>query len=292
VKSPSTNTTGIYYMLVAIFCLGTMDAFAKLLVKERFEPEQILALRSWLILAALLVFYTLRRRLGQLSTQRPLAQIGRGVLGFFAPYCFFKSLQTLPLADATVIFFSSTFMITLLSSLALGEQVGPKRWAAVVLGFIGVLVAIEPTGEGDWISYGYCLLGSLSYAVLFIAGRWLSKTETVISLVFFFNLSLAVFATGLASSQWIPLQTSDYAPLLLFTLLAMVGHICITQAFSRADAALIAPLEYTALIWAVLWGYVIWGDVPSTRVWLGSGIIIGCALFVLYRQQLKPAKRS
>ena len=280
----NSHLQGVVYMLVAIFALATMDAVAKYLVDGRYDPVQILAMRGWIIMMLMLVYYSSRKRLYKLKPTKPIPQLARGVVGFLAPYFFFKSLQTLPLADATVIFFSSTFMITALSALVLKEKVGLHRWSAVVVGFIGVLIAMSPEGGGDSMSYIYCLLGSLSYSILFISGRWLSRTESVDSLVFGFNLCLTVVATAFTPWVYQSIPFADFWPIIAFSALALVGHFFITHAFSLADAAVIAPLEYTALIWAVLWGYLIWADVPNQHVILGAGIIIGCALFVVYRE--------
>ena len=280
-------------MLFAMFSLATMDALAKHLVTDKYDPIQILAMRGWIIMIAMLIYYASRKKLRQLKMVKPLSQLARGVFGFMAPFFFFKALQTLPLADATVIFFSSTFMITALSGPLLKEKVGVYRWAAVLVGFGGVVIAMDPQGDGKLLSYVYCLIGSFSYAILFISGRWLARTETVDSLVFGFNLALVVFATSLSPWVWVSVQVSDLWAILLFSLLGLLGHFCITHAFSKSDAALIAPLEYTALLWAVLWGYLIWGDIPNQQVALGSAIIIGCALFVVFREsRAARAKKS
>ncbi|MFT5707013.1 MAG: drug/metabolite transporter (DMT)-like permease [Oceanospirillaceae bacterium] len=290
----NANLSGIIYMLVAMFSLATMDALAKYLVKDSYDPIQILAMRSWIILAAMLVYYITRRKLHKLYPTKPLAQLARGLFGFLAPYCFFKSLQTLPLADATVIFFSSTFMITALSGPLLKEKVGLYRWSAVVLGFVGVLIAMDAQGDGALTSYAYCLAGSFSYSILFISGRWLARTESVDSLVFFFNFCMVIIATSLTPMVWNTVAVADYGTILLFSAFALVGHFCVTNAFSRANVAVIAPLEYTALIWAALWGYLIWAEIPGTRVMIGGAVIISCALFVVYREthNARKARRA
>jgi drug/metabolite transporter (DMT)-like permease len=282
--SSSSMLSGIMYMLLAMFALATMDALAKHLVQDRFDPIQILAMRGWIILVVMLTFYASRSKLRKLKPTKPMHQLARGVFGFLAPYCFFKSLQVLPLADATVIFFSSTFMITALSGPFLKETVGIYRWSAVIMGFIGVIIAMDPQGGGEIESYLYCLAGSFSYAILFISGRWLSRTESVDSLVFGFNFCLTLAATALAPSIWVSVAISDLWAIALFSMLALIGHFFITHAFSQSDAAVIAPLEYTALIWAVLWGYLVWGDIPNQQVIIGALIIIGCALLVIYRE--------
>ncbi len=288
----SENLSGIIFMLVAMFSLATMDALAKYLVKDKYDPIQILAMRSWIILTVMLAYYAGRGKLHKLKMSKPIAQLARGLFGFLAPYCFFKSLQTLPLADATVIFFSSTFMITALSGPLLKEKVGLFRWTAVIIGFIGVIIAMEPQGDGNIESYLYCLGGSFSYSILFISGRWLARTESVDSLVFSFNFSMVIVASCLTPMVWNAVPSADFGPIILFAGLALLGHYCVTSAFSHSDVALIAPLEYTALIWAVLWGFLIWGDIPGVQVVIGGTIIIGCALFVVYREAMQSKKKA
>ena len=278
------NLSGILFMLMAMLSFATMDAMAKYLVKDRYDPVQILAIRSVLILTVMLTYYIVRRQLHRIVPKKPIALAIRGAIGFVAPYCFFKSLQVLPLADATVIFFSSTLMITALSVPILKEPVGFYRWAAVILGFVGVLIAMDVQGSSSLVSYGYCLLGSFAYSLLFLSGRLLAKTETVDALVFSFNLSLLVIASLISPLIWVAVPSADLIPISIFAVLALVGHFCVTTAFSKANVAVIAPFEYTALIWAVLWGYLIWDDIPDARVIVGGAIIISCAIFIVLRE--------
>jgi len=206
------------------------------------------------------------------------------MFGFFAPYCFFTSLKTLPLADTSVVFFSGTFMITALSWPLLKEKVGVHRWAAVIIGFIGVIIAMKPQGDGQLIGYIYCLAGSFAYAILFISGRWLSKTESVVSLVFMFNFGLAIVSTLSVPLVWVPMSGELIMIVFLFSVLALSGHLCLTAAFSKAPVGVIAPFEYTALIWTVILGYFIWQDIPALNVVIGAVIIISCGLYVIYRE--------
>lgn len=271
-------------MVVGIFLLSVMDAVAKWLVKDTLDPLQLIAVRSWFVITVLFVYYSLKKRRTEITPTRPVEQGIRGLLGFLAPYCFFKSLQTLPLADATVIFFSGIFMITALSWPLLKEKVGVHRWSAVIAGFIGVLIAMNPQGGGHTIGYVYCLIGSLTYALLFISGRWLSKTESVISLVFSFNLGLAVICTLLVPLVWVPMTGNLLVIVFLFSMLALSGHICLTTAFSKAPVGVVSPFEYSGLIWTVLLGYLFWNEIPTFNVIIGAIIIVGCGLYVIYRE--------
>ena len=279
-------------MVAGIFLLSVMDAVAKWLVKDKLDPIQLITVRSWFVITVLFAYYTLKKRRIEITPNRPIAQGVRGLLGFLAPYCFFKSLQTLPLADATVIFFSGIFMITALSWPLLKEKVGLHRWSAVIVGFIGVLIAMNPRGGGQSIGYIYCLIGSLTYALLFISGRLLSKTESVISLVFTFNLGLGITCTLLVPLVWVPMTSSLLVVVFLFSMLALSGHICITTAFSKAPVGVIAPFEFSGLIWTVLLGYLIWSEIPANNVVVGATIIVICGLYVIYRESKLKQQNS
>ena len=271
-------------MVGGIFLLSIMDAIAKWLVEDALDPIQLLAVRSWFVITILFAYYSVKNRRVEITPTRPIAQGIRGLFGFLAPYCFFKSFQTLPLADATIIFFSGIFMITALSWPLLKEKVGVHRWSAIIVGFIGVVIAMNPEGGGQMIGYIYCLIASLTYALLFLSGRWLSKTESVISLVFSFNLGLAVVCTSLAIFVWVPMTASMLVIVFLFSMLAMSGHICLTTAFSKAPVSVVAPFEYTGLIWTVLLGYFFWNEIPASNVIIGAFIIVSCGLYVIYRE--------
>ena len=261
-----------------------MDAIAKWLVQDALNPIQLIAVRSWILVVVLLSYYLMTSQLEQIKPTRPVAQGIRGMFGFFATYFFFSSLKFLPLADAAVIFFSGTFMITVLSWPLLKERVGFHRWIAVIIGFVGVVVAMKPQGGGQMIGYVYCLIGSLAYALLFISGRWLSRTETVISLVFSFNLGLGVVCTLLVPLVWVPMTGELILFVFCFAVLALLGHVCLTYAFSKAPVGVIAPFEYTGLIWTAALGYLVWKDIPANNVILGAAIIVCCGLYVIYRE--------
>jgi drug/metabolite transporter (DMT)-like permease len=166
-SSLTTNVhLGIIAMLAGILLLSIMDAAAKLLVESGFNPIQIIALRSLLIVPAMLFVFALRGQLMLLKPTRRYWQALRGLTGFIAPFCFFLALRYLPLSDAVVVFFSSTFVTTMLSVLVLRERVGIHRWAAVAIGYVGVVVAMAPQGQGQLAGYLLVLASGLSYAFL------------------------------------------------------------------------------------------------------------------------------
>lgn len=281
------NLLGIGFMVGGLFLFALMDAVAKWLVGEDLSPIQIIAIRSWMIIAILLVWLALRKQLYLLKTDRPVAHGLRGAIGFVAPFFFFLALKRLPLADATVLFFSSTFILTAFSALVFKEHVGIHRWGAVVTGFGGVLIAMNPQGGGDLSAYLMVLCATFIYTMLFLSGKHLSLRDSVISLVFSLNLMMGVVATVLLPLVWIPVSSSLVAVLLLMALLAMSGHYALTTAFSKAQVSAIAPFEYSSLIWAALLGYLLWSDIPSSRLWIGAGIIIVSGLYLVHRESLR-----
>ncbi len=197
----NNNLYGICLMMLAVLLFAVMDAMAKWLLVEERPVAQILFFRSWVIVSLILLLLAVRGQLDQLKTRRPGFHLIRGMIGFLAPFCFFLALKSLPLADATVVFFSSSFILTAGSALFLREQVGVHRWSAVVVGFIGVVIAMNPSGDGDLNAYGLVLVSATIYAALFLTGKHLSRNDSVMLLVFSFNFGVGVVAT-LALPWW------------------------------------------------------------------------------------------
>lgn len=279
---------GVCIALLGIGTLSAMDAVAKLVVTGDLHLMQIMAMRSALVVGALLVVFRLRGRTDRLRPRRWRASVLRALSGVLAPICFFASLRYLPLTDATVVAYSSVFVITILSALLLGERVGPWRWSAIAVGYAGVVIALQPSGpDGDSnsaIGYSLVLVASVSYATLAIAGKKLGATESSASLVWVFNATVGVVALG-----WMPWvfrwpTALEWAGVLAFAGMALIGQLLLTDAYRRLDGSLVAPLEYTSLLWAVSLDLVIWGDRPGVRTLTGALVIIGASLFVVHRE--------
>jgi drug/metabolite transporter (DMT)-like permease len=234
----TNNLLGIALMMLSMLLFEVMDAVAKWLVSADMSAIQVIAVRSWMILIMIPLILAVRGELGELRVDRPKQHLLRGMLGFLAPFTFFSSLKTLPLADATVVFFSAAFFLTAASALVLKERVGLHRWSAVVIGFAGVVIAMDPRAD--------------------LLLPWV----------------------------WVPVNAEMLGMLLLMAVIALIAHFIFTLAFARADVSVLAPFEYTALVWATIIGYVIWLDFPSPRVWTGAVIIIGCGLYVIHRESL------
>ena len=275
---------GIFMMILGIGVLNLMDGVGKWLVMDGVEVMQILALRSVVIVPLLLLYYVSTNNLTALKPNRPKAQALRGIIGFIAPFAFFLGVGKLPLTSAVVVFFSSIFMTTILSIFILGERPGKHRWSAIVVGYVGVIIAMSPAWGGDASGYILVLISSIFYAFLFVSGRKLSETESVSSLVLSYNLGVGVVALVLLPWFWVPLNMDQLVLIVLLSLLAVTGHFCITHAFAVAEATLIAPFEYTSILWTVALDMLIWQVLPGRPTWIGAVIIIASGLYVIYRE--------
>ncbi len=272
-------------MLGGMLVLTGMDVVVKLVVQADYHPVQVLFIRGWVVLAIMLVILPFFGGLRALIPGRPIALVARGLIGFLAPFSFFTALKTVPLADATVVFFAAPILMTGLSPFVLKERVGLYRWAAVLVGFIGVLVAMQPSTMGGFDPLiGLVFLAMLTYSALGLMGRWLSDTETTFRLVFYFNMGILIVSTVLAPFFWQPLPLEVFAGMATIAILALVGHAFVTQAFVSAPLAVVSPFEYSSLLWAAVLGYLAFGDFPEVAVWIGGAIIAASGTFILYRE--------
>lgn len=286
----SNNLLGIGLMILAMLLFAVMDGLAKWLVSAQMSAIQLIAIRSWIIIPLILLMLAAKGEINELATRHPWRHVFRGCFGFFAPLAFFTSLKSLPLADATVIFFSSTFMLTAASALFLKERVGIHRWSAVMVGFGGVIIAMNPRGGGDLQAYLLVLVATTIYAMIFVSGKHLSRNDSVISLVFSLQLGMGFMATLALPWVWVPISMVELGQLAVLAVIALFAHYLFAAAFARAEVSALAPFEYTALLWATGIGYLVWQDIPTREVWIGAAIIMACGLYVVHRESLRHGR--
>jgi drug/metabolite transporter (DMT)-like permease len=166
----------------------------------------------------------------------------------------------------------------------LGERVGPRRWAALSVGFVGVIVTLRPFG-GGFNPVGLLALASAAfYAFMLITSRQLSATESSITILFYYSIGVIVVTGAAMPWQWITPTWSDAGLFLAGGIVGSFGQLFLSQAFRYGEVSLLAPLEYTALIWAILLGLVIWGDVPTWWMLLGAALVIASSLYIAHRE--------
>ena len=267
---------------VLVFCL--MDAVLKTL-SAHYPPFQVAALRGASSLPWLLAWAAATTGLRPLLRARWSLHLLRGALGILMMAAFVYALRTLPLSTAYSIFFVAPLLITALSVPFLGEHVGPRRWTAIAIGFAGVLVVLRPTSAGMLTTAGLAvLLAALGYAVSAITVRVLARTDSTQAMVVWLMALMALGAGLLAWPQWVPLRLEHGWLILGLGIAGAFGQWAITEAFRLGEASLLAPLEYTALLWGVLLDATLWGVLPDAVTWLGAGIIVASGLYLLRRE--------
>lgn len=242
---------GILIMLLAVGAFSLMDAGLKTLAPH-YPPLQVTALRALSSLPLVLVWCAVHGGFGQLLRVRWPLHVLRGALSVLMLGAFTFALRTLPLADAYAIFFVAPLIITIMAALWLDERVGAGQWLAIAVGFAGVMIVLKPSGSGWFTLAGVAILGAaFGYAVGAITVRTLGRTDTTQAMVFWMLAMTAGIAGALAWPQWIALQREHWPALLAVGTAGALGQWAITEAFRRAPASTLAPLEYTALLWGL-----------------------------------------
>ena len=273
-------------MLLSVGVFSLMDAGLKTL-SAHYPPFQVAALRGASSLPWLLAWALASTGLAPLFRVRWSLHLLRGGLGIMMMASFVYALHRLPLSTAYTLFFVAPLLITALSVPLLGERVGPRRWTAIAIGLVGVLVVLRPTGEGMRSLAGLAVLvAALGYAVSAVTVRVLARTDSTQSMVVWLMLLMAVGAGLLAWPQWTPIRAADGWIILGIGIAGACGQYAITEAFRLGEASLLAPLEYTALVWGVLLDATLWGVLPVSRTWLGAGIIVASGLYLLRRERV------
>ena len=269
---------------VLVFCL--MDAMLKAL-SAHYSPFQVAALRGASSLPWLVAWAAMTTGLRPLLRARWSLHLLRGAIGIMMMAAFVFALQTLPLSTAYTIFFVAPLLITALSVPILREHVGPRRWTAIALGFVGVLVVLRPGSAGILTTAGLAvLLAAFGYAASAITVRILARTDSTQSMVVWLMLFMAVGAGALAWPEWREIQEQHAWLVFGLGVSGALGQYLITEAFRLGEASLLAPLEYTALVWGVLLDATLWGVLPGAVTWLGAAIIVASGLYMFRRERV------
>lgn len=273
-------------MLLAVATFSLMDACLKAL-SQHYPPMQVAALRglSSLPLVALWVVFAGGAR--QLLHVRWPLHLLRGVLSIIMLSAFAYALRSLSLAETYALFFIAPLIITALAALVLRERVDWHGWTAIIIGFCGTLIVLRPTGAGVITLAGLAVLVSATgYAISAITVRVLGRSDSTQSMVFWMLTMTSVFASAFAWREWLPIQSADWRVLAALGVTGAVGQFAITDAFKRAAASRIAPLEYTALIWGIILDWVFWHTLPDTITLAGAGVIIASGLYLIRRERV------
>jgi len=280
----SAALSGIGLMVLAVFMFSVNDTLGKWLA-ERYPAPQILLFRS---IAALIILSPILSRLGAkqvLAPARPGMQLLRALLGAVETGIFYAAVAYLPLADAMTYYMAGPIYVTLLAALFLGEKVGWRRWSAVLVGFCGVLLALQPSVSSVGWPTLIALFGSLLYAVFLVVTRSLRGTPDSVMAAWQIGAALVIGAV-VTPFVWTPLNHwYDAVLLALLGVVALGAIVCVNRSLKLAPASVVVPYQYLMIVWASLFGYLVFGDVPHRLTLIGAGVIILAGLFILFREQ-------
>jgi drug/metabolite transporter (DMT)-like permease len=286
---------GIALKLVSAVLFAVMSALIRYL-GARYSIGEVVFFRSAFAVVPVVLVYAWRGELAAaVRTENPLGQASRGALSIVGMFCNFGALARLPLIEANAIGFSSPLIGVALAALVLKERVRIYRWSAVIIGFVGVLVVLAPHLSGAELSLAmasatglagivYAVAGSVINAGTMIQTRHLTKSERTSSIVFYFSVICALSGLVTLPFGWIVPSAAELAALATIGFLGGMGHILLTESYRYASASVVAPFDYTSMIWALILGYAMFGEVPTAMIVLGSAIIAGAGLFVIWRE--------
>ena len=282
-------------------CMALLSALVKWCGSRGINVFQIIFFRNVFAFVPLGIYIWRTTGFGVLRTQRPLGHLARSTVGLVGMVSGFSAVQFLPLTSATAFNFASPLFMTALAALILKEKVGRHRWAAVAVGFVGVLVMVRPApgplhpvgaamAGGDHkallhlIGVGLALLGAAGAAGAMIAVREIGRTERGPTIVFYFTLAGATLGLVSLPFVWVTPDPATLALLVLAGLIGGVGQMLLTEALRVAPVGVVAPFDYTQLIWASLIGFFIWGELPHPATVIGALIVAASGIYILYRE--------
>jgi drug/metabolite transporter (DMT)-like permease len=285
-----TAAKGIGYMVAGCAFIVMSDAFSKWL-SQTYPVAQIMSLRNVFVLIPLFIVLWRTKSFLDLRVRSWRAQLFRSIFHVTAALCFVTSVSVLPLADVHAIGFAGPIFIAALSPLILGEHVGWHRWTAILVGFGGVLIMLRPTGE----SFSYFglipLAATLCASFRDIVTRKLSRTETSMSMLFVSSVAVIVAGAVTLPIDWKPLT---WISLLLFAgngLVNGTAHFLFIEAYRLSPAPVVSPFKYSILLWAALFGYMVWNNVPNIWIVVGAVPVAASGLYILHREQRLAARR-
>ncbi|MEM7299594.1 MAG: DMT family transporter [Pseudomonadota bacterium] len=282
----SQSRLGIAYMLGGMFLFSAVDAQAKFLT-ETLHPFQVVWSRHMgLVFVSLFFIARYRRRIFQSS--RPGLQITRGALAAGSASLFIIAVSFVPLADAVAVSFIAPFIVTVMAALFLGESVGIRRWTAVTIGFVGALIVIRPGMGALHPAVMLVAAAAVFFALRQIVSRVLGNDDATSTTLAYTALVGGVILTLPLPFVWKwPSTTQEITILISFALMAALAETLVIKALETAEAVVVAPIQYSLIIWGTMYGYLIFGQLPDGWTWVGTAIIIASGLYTLHREQIR-----
>ena len=284
---------GVGAMVAATLVVTGNDTLAKLLT-QTIPVSQFVTLRGGSVLLGLALCIVVLRQFSALRIRNRPVMLMRCLSMVGATWLFLQAVQLMPLVDVFALFFTAPLISTLLGHFFMKERVGWRRWTAVLVGLVGVAVALMPGGQTyPWWAALLPLTGAFFSATRDISSRRLTDGDASMGILFY--TVVAVFLSGLigaGAQTWVPISWSEAGLVLACAFMQASAHYLQIEAYRHAEISLLAPFRYLALIFGAIAGYLAFGDLPTWNLWAGSGIIVACGLFVGYRERTKARRMA
>ncbi len=302
---------GAIILVFGLFLFSIQDIIIKHF-SDHYSVLQIVFVRGLIALGLLLLMIKYTRETISLISRRPGLMVARGLLGFSSYTTYYLAVAAMPLAEVVSITFTMPLFVTAMSALILREKVGLRRWSAVAVGFIGVLIILSPSGEFNSLAVGFALTAAITYASQTILTRFLGSHDHPMTIAFNAILVFTV-ASGLLSllllsgiisissdhpslaffgRDWSMPTGLDFMLMLVIGVIAAVGFYCLSKAYCSSEASAIAPFEFTYIVWAVVFGYLFWNEVPGVTTIFGIFVLISSSLYIWYRERQRDRSET
>jgi len=270
-------------MALGFFSFSLCDTLAKLLTDD-FHPFQVM----WMRMLGLFIgvcFIIAQRGTRVLHTPKPHLQIIRGIVAACSGTLFVFAINHVPLADAVAVTFVAPFIVTIFGALILKEPVGIRRWLAVLVGFIGMLIVIRPGTGVFHPAIFLVLMAAMFFAIRQLTSRWLSGVDPIITTVCYTAIVAFSILSIIQPFYWVtPSSVKILLMIVALALTSALGEILIIRALDIAHSVVLAPIHYSLIIWGTLYGYFVFGDLPDQWTFIGCSIIVASGLYTTYRE--------
>ncbi len=284
----SKNQLGFLYMFLSVCAFSLMDLIVKW--SADYPLGQVLFFRGFFGIVFYFFIIPRERRKNFYYTERIRLHILRSLFGLIALISIFTALRNLPLATVVSISFAAPIFTTIFSIILLSEKVGAYRWAAVFIGFAGIIIIAEPGFESLNIYYLFPIIFCLGLSYVAIAIRQLSSTEPVWLISLNFSITITVAGITTVPFGWVMPDLFDFLILSLVGLFGGVANLWLSQSYKYSEVSLVTPLKYLALVFAIFFGFLIWGEIPSIKSILGALLVIFSSL-IIFKRELKLKKQ-
>ncbi len=296
--------TGISLLVFSLFLFSLQDVVIKYF-SDQYSVLLIVFVRGIIAASLMLLAMRLIKTRISLISRRPYLALARGLLGFSSYTTYYLAIASLPLAEVVAIAFTAPLFVTAMSALLLKEQVGLRRWLAVSTGFIGVLIIVGPSGQLSSLAVLLAFSAAITYASQTIITRYLSWHDNPLTIAFnatvVFTLASGILGLLLASGviavtsqhpslvflarDWTMPESLDLGLMIFLGFNGAVGFYCMGKAYCVAPASAISPFEYTYVLWAIIFGYLFWSEIPSSTTLIGVLLLISSSLYIWHRER-------